>query len=77
MRRRRAAVLKVWRDDGGLTVEQVAQKLGLSSTKLILALEEGLGDLGRERVVQLARIYRVDHALMLQVIRTGSVEQRA
>ena len=57
-----------------LTVEHVASTLGTHSTKVILALEEGPGDLGRERVVHLARIYGIDHALMLRVNRTRSVE---
>ena len=74
VRRRRAAVLQAWRIEAGLTIEQVSKALGLSSTKIIAALEEGLGNLGRERVLHLARIYRVDHAAMLRVIRTGSVE---
>ena len=74
IRRRRAVILKGWRLTVGLTVEQVSDDLGLDSTKVILALEEGLGDLGRERVVQLARIYQIDHAQMLRVIRTGSAE---
>ena len=74
VRRRRGVILQGWREEAGLTVEQVADALGLHSTKLLLALEEGLGDLGAERVLRLARLYRVDHALMLRVIRTGSVE---
>ncbi|WP_408886238.1 helix-turn-helix domain-containing protein [Lichenicoccus roseus] len=72
VRRRRAVILRTWRLQAGLTVGQVSEALGLHSTKLILALEEGLGDLGAQRVLRLARIYKVDHPLMLRVIRTGS-----
>ena len=74
VRRRRAAVLKAWRIEAGLSVEQVAEALGLHSIKVILALEEGLGDLGGERVLHLARIYRVSHTRMLQVFRRGSFD---
>lgn len=74
VRRRRAVVLRAWRIKASLTVEQVAETLGHQSIKIILALEEGLGDLGRERVLRLARIYGVDHVQMLRVFRTGSVD---
>ena len=74
IRRGRAVILKTWREKAGLTVEQVSEALGHQSTKTILALEKGVGDLGAERVLRLARIYNVDHLLMLRVIRTGSVD---
>ena len=77
LRRRRGIILRGWREEVGLSVEQVAKALGLDSTKVLVALEEGLGDLGRERVFRLARIYGVEHALMLRVIRTGSVGPQA
>lgn len=73
IRRRRGVILQGWREEVGLTVGQVAHALGLHSTKLLVALEDGLGDLGAERVLTLARLYRVDHAILLRVMRTGSV----
>ena len=74
VRRRRAVILRTWRLQAGLSVAQVSEALGLYSTRLIPALEAGLGDLGAQRVLRLARIYKVDHPLMLRVIRTGSAE---
>ena len=74
VRRRRGAILRAWRVEAGLTVEQVAEALGLQSPNLISALEDGLRDLGAERVLRLAKLYRVKHALMLRVIRTGLME---
>lgn len=74
IRRRRGVILRGWRVNTCLTPEQVAYALGLHSTKLVVALEDGLGDLGAERVLKLARLYRVDHALMLRVMRSGSAE---